>query len=238
MIEVDTEAVSLRISIGEQAALKHLVRREANSGNHIRRGEGGLLHLREVVFRITIELHYANFDQRVVSLGPDFGQIKRIVLVCLCLFLCHDLDEERPTRKISTLDCLEEIPAIALPIICHNRSGSFVREILNTLLCAEVELHPCAPVVGIDHREGVASEAMHMPEGLGNSAVGHDNRDLMECLGKKSPEVPVILSAPKTGARVALDGVVQVREAQRIAKEERLEYCFRRCPNFRPRCRT
>src|ERR1700736_5412749 len=134
VIEVNTEAVSLGISIREQAALEHLVRREANSGNHIRRREGGLFHLCEVVFRITIELHYANFDQWVVSLGPDFGQIKRIVLVCLCLFLCHYLDEERPTRKISTFNCLQQIPAMALPILCHKGSSSFVREIFNTLL--------------------------------------------------------------------------------------------------------
>src|ERR1700693_2098424 len=61
---------------------------------------------------------------------------------------------------------------------------------------------------------------MHMPERLWNSAVGHDDWDLMECLWKKSPEVPVILSAPKTGAGVALDSVVEVREAQRIAEEK------------------
>src|SRR5712671_5703826 len=107
VIEVNTEAVSLGISVREQPALKHLVGREANSWNHIRRGEGGLLHLCEEVVRITIELHYANFDQRVVCLGPDFGQIKRIVLVCLCLFLCHYLDEQRPTRKISIVDRLK-----------------------------------------------------------------------------------------------------------------------------------
>src|SRR5207302_4954349 len=109
---------------------------------------------------------------------------------------------------------------MALPIMCHNRSSSFVREIFNTLLCAEVELHPSALVLGIDHREGVTSEAMHMPEGLWNSAVGHDDCDLMECLWKKTPEVPVILSAPKAGAGVPLDRVVEVREAQRIAKEK------------------
>src|SRR5260221_1219758 len=120
--EVNTEAVSLGICIREQAALEHLVRREANSGNHIRRGEGGLLHLGEVVFRITIELHYANFGQWVVSLGPDFVQIKRIVLVGLCLVLGHYLDEERRTRKISTFDCLQQISAMALPIVCHNSS--------------------------------------------------------------------------------------------------------------------
>src|SRR6266403_5412562 len=109
---------------------------------------------------------------------------------------------------------------MAFPIICHNRSSSFVREIFNTLLCAKVELHPNALVLGIDHREGVTSEAMHMPEGLWNSAVGHDDCDLMERLWKKSPEVPVILSTPKTGVRVALDRVVEVREAERIAKEK------------------
>src|ERR1700750_2902530 len=101
---------------------------------------------------------------------------------------------------------------MALAIIRHNRSSSFVREILNTLLCAEVELHPSALVLGIDHREGVTSEKMHIPEGLWNSPVGHDDCDLMECLWKKSPEIPVILSAPKTSAGVALNSVVEVGE--------------------------
>src|SRR4051812_45787948 len=99
---------------------------------------------------------------------------------------------------------------MALAIICHKCSSSLVREILNTLLCAEVELHPSALVLRIDHREGVTSEKMHMPEGLWNSPVGHDDCDLMECLWKKTPEVPVILSAPKTRAGVALDGVAEV----------------------------
>src|SRR5712671_6117948 len=109
---------------------------------------------------------------------------------------------------------------MALPILCHNRSSSLVREIFNPLLCAEVELHPGALVLGIDHREGVTSEEMHIPEGLWNSAVGHDDCDLVERFRKKTPEVPVILSAPKTGAGVAFDSVVEVREAQRIAEKE------------------
>jgi hypothetical protein len=59
-----------------------------------------------------------------------------------------------------------------------------------------------------------------MPEGLWNSAIGHDDCHLMERLGKKSPEVPVILSALKTGAGGALNSVVEIREAQRIAEEK------------------
>src|ERR1700722_4842929 len=109
---------------------------------------------------------------------------------------------------------------VAFPILRHNRGCSFVREIFNTLVRSEVELHPRALVLGINHREGMTSEQMHMPEGLGNSAIRHDNGDLMESLWKKSPEVPVILSAPKAGAGVALSSVVEVREAQRVAEEE------------------
>src|SRR5260221_9166130 len=71
VIEVNTEAGSLGISIREQTALQHLVRRKANSGNHIRQGEGGLVHLSEEIFRITFALHYANFDYGVISLGPN-----------------------------------------------------------------------------------------------------------------------------------------------------------------------
>src|ERR1700722_8268886 len=104
---------------------------------------------------------------------------------------------------------------MALPIICHNSSSRFVRQILDSLLCPKVELHPGTLVLGIDHREGVTSKKVHMPEGPRNSTVGHDDRDLMERLRKKRPEVPVILGAPKTGAGISLDGVVEVRETQR-----------------------
>src|SRR3981189_4001460 len=61
---------------------------------------------------------------------------------------------------------------------------------------------------------------MHMPEGLWNSAVGHDDGDLMECLWKKRPDGPVSLGAAQTGAGIALDRVVEVREAERIAEEK------------------
>jgi hypothetical protein len=60
----------------------------------------------------------------------------------------------------------------------------------------------------------------------------------MKRLGKKSPEVPIVLSAPKTGAGVALNSVVEIREAQRIAEEKDWNIVSDDCPNFRLRCRT
>ena len=47
-----------------------------------------------------------------------------------------------------------------------------------------------------------------------------DDRDLVQRLGQQCPEIPVIVGAAHPGARVALDRVVEVGEAQRIAEEE------------------
>ncbi|MNL13283.1 hypothetical protein D3C87_1341860 [compost metagenome] len=42
----------------------------------------------------------------------------------------------------------------------------------------------------------------------------------MQRLGQAGPEVPVVVGAAQAGARVALDGVVQVGEFQRVTQEE------------------
>src|ERR1700728_1525117 len=109
---------------------------------------------------------------------------------------------------------------MALPIIGHDRSRGLVRKILDTLLGPEVELYPGTLVPGIDHREGMAPEEMHVSKRLWNATVGHDDGDLVECLWKQRPEVPVILRTAKAGAGIALDGVIEVRESQRIAEEK------------------
>src|SRR5277367_1398388 len=58
MVEVDPEPVALRVAIGEQPALQHLVRGETDTRHHIGQREGGLLHVREEVARIAVELHH------------------------------------------------------------------------------------------------------------------------------------------------------------------------------------
>ena len=51
-------------------------------------------------------------------------------------------------------------------------------------------------------------------------AVAHRDRDLVQRLGQRGPEVPVVARAAQVGARVALHGVVEVRELERVAQEE------------------
>ena len=54
----------------------------------------------------------------------------------------------------------------------------------------------------------------------GNAAIAHHDGHLVQRLGQRGPEVPVIARAAQVRARIALHGVVQVRELERIAQEE------------------
>src|SRR5438552_482874 len=63
---IDPEPVPLCISIREQPALEHLVRREADTGNDVRRRESSLFRLRKEVVWIAIQFHLPHFDQWVV----------------------------------------------------------------------------------------------------------------------------------------------------------------------------
>ena len=53
--------------------LKHLVRGCFNSRNHTGRVEGALLNLGEIIRRVAIQDHLANWDQRVFRMWPDLG---------------------------------------------------------------------------------------------------------------------------------------------------------------------
>jgi hypothetical protein len=66
----------------------------------------------------------------------------------------------------------------------------------------------------------VAAEAVHTTEGARDSTIAHDHSDLVQGLGDVSPEVPVAICAAHAGLRIALDGVVEIGELERITKEE------------------
>ena len=77
---VDAEAIALGVTVGEQPTLQHAIRREADAGHHVGRGEGGLLHVGEAVVRVLVELQHAHRDEQVVLVGPP-GEVRRVDLV-------------------------------------------------------------------------------------------------------------------------------------------------------------
>ncbi len=66
----------------------------------------------------------------------------------------------------------------------------------------------------------MAAEAVHVAEAARQAPVAHYHRHLVQRFRQRGPEVPVAIGAAQARARVALDGVVQVREFQRVAHEE------------------
>src|SRR3990172_6770723 len=83
-----------------------------------------------------------------------------------------------------------------------------------------MELDPVPFTFCVEEAEGVAAESVHVTVGSWYAAVAHDNGDLVQCLGKGSPEVPVVAGAAQVRAGIALHGVVEVGELQGIAQEK------------------
>jgi len=61
---------------------------------------------------------------------------------------------------------------------------------------------------------------MHVAERLRDSAIAHDNGDLVQRLRKVRPEIPVAVRAPHARPRITFDRVVEIRELERITKKE------------------
>src|SRR6267378_866298 len=93
---IDPESVPLCISIREKPALEHLVRREADTRNDVRRREGSLLDVRKEVLCVPIQFHLTHLDQRVVRMRPHLGQVERVNVIGVSILFVHDLHIERP----------------------------------------------------------------------------------------------------------------------------------------------
>lgn len=61
---------------------------------------------------------------------------------------------------------------------------------------------------------------MHVAKTLGNAAIGHDDRDLVQRLRQARPKVPIVISRTQSGSRIAFHGMVQVRKSKWIPEEK------------------
>jgi hypothetical protein len=134
--------------------------------------------------------------------------------------LLHDLYIQSPPRKVTALDAFKQVALITLTIVTNKHFGFSVREVLDSLLSLEGELNPVALAIRIDEAERMTTEAVHVTKRPGNAAVSHNDRHLMQCLGQKRPEIPVVIRASHSGPGIALDRMVQVWKLEGIAKEK------------------
>jgi hypothetical protein len=118
----------------------------------------------------------------------------------------HHLNEKRPARKISRLDRVEQVAAVAFAIAGDKGRSLGISEVLDSLLRAEMNLTQTRYSLAalINHRESVAALAVHVTEALRDAAVGHGDGDLVERIGQQRPEIQLLsaLRSPVRGSRL------------------------------------
>ncbi len=105
-------------------------------------------------------------------------------------------------------------------IFGYDSFGLFAREVAYALHGAEVKLDPMTLVLAVDEAVGMASETVHVTYAVGYSAIAHKDHHLMERLGIEGQEVPTGLVIAHVILGVALLGMYEVGEFDRIAYKE------------------
>jgi hypothetical protein len=107
LVVIGTESMSMSVGVAEKSSLKHLVERRLDSWHHVGRTVGYLLDLLEVILWVSVQFQDTNFDQRVLAMGPHFGNVEDIPLVILSILFGHHLNTEFPLWIIFSLDGIE-----------------------------------------------------------------------------------------------------------------------------------
>jgi hypothetical protein len=91
---------------------------------------------------------------------------------------------------------------MALAVLGDNRLSLGIGQVLDALLANQVELDPEALVPGVDEAEGVAAEAVHLAVGGRDGALAHGDGELVQSLGQRGPEIPVVLRSAQVRAGI------------------------------------
>lgn len=67
---IGTQAMPMSIAVGEEPTLQHLVRARLDTGYHVRRVEGHLFHVGEIVLGVAIQHQFAYRYQREFLVRP------------------------------------------------------------------------------------------------------------------------------------------------------------------------
>ena len=185
LIRIDADAIAVRVRIGEDPRLQHLVRRMTDAGYDIGGRERGLLDLSEIIFGIAVQLENADLDQRIIPVRPYFGEVERVVPVLADVALRHDLHRELPSREIAALDRLEQIALMGLAVVGDLLGGLGVGPVLDALHGLEMEFYPVPLVFGVDERVGMRAEAIDIAIALRQAAVRHQDGDLVQALRRQ-----------------------------------------------------
>jgi len=224
LLVVGTDAVTVGVGVGEEAGLQNGVGRGLNARRHVCRVESNLLDLGEVVLHVLVQEKLSDLAERELLLGPDVSQVEDVdpllLPEVLGLLGGHGLPADVPTRVVLALNgvvkvLLRVVGAVVGGILLGNEGGA--------LLALHVHLAVYPLAVLVDKLHCVASVTVHLTPAVGNTAVTHEDHDLVDRLGilrKVIPEDSGVIGVCEVGLRVTLLSVNEVRELGWVAQEE------------------
>jgi hypothetical protein len=175
--------------------------------------EGRLLHLSEEVLRVTVEDQLTIGDEWVVPMRPHLRHIEDVPGVLRLIPHGHDLHGGGPRGELAVLDGLEEVAGGGVEVAAAlHFSGLHSGEVSDALIAPVVELHPHSLPLGVDPLVSVGGEAVHVTVRGGDTAVGEEERELMDALRHQRGEVPKRVRVLQIRLRVTLLSVDEVRE--------------------------
>ena len=183
LVVVGTKTMAVGVGVVEEAALEHAIVAGFNSGNQVTRREGGLFGLSEVVFGVAVEGDLSDGDQRVVLVGPDFGDVEDIEAVVGGFLFGHCLHVPGPTGVVALGNLGVEVVGGPLGVNLALGSGLLSGEVLDALVSFVVRLDVVDLSLVVDPLEGVGGVSVHVAVAIGGSAVAHQDGDLVEGLG-------------------------------------------------------
>ncbi len=151
---------------------------------------------------------------------PDLGDVERVVRGLLGIGFRHDLDLHAPFREIAALDRFVQVVLGAFAVVGDDGGGFLVGPVLDALPCFQMELHPVTLIARTDQAERVAAVAVYVAEADRQAAIGEQDGDLVQAFRRQRPEIPHGGGRAQVGPGMALLGVDEVGEFQRVADEE------------------
>ena len=136
--------------VGEEAGLEDWIRGGFDAGDHVRRGEGNLLHLGKVVFAIAVEGEFAKATERNFLLRPYLCEIEDVPSEFFSLLWRKDLQVTGPTWVIAVLDSVEKVLSMPIRVFGGHIARFGIGKCLTALIRLAMNLHvvECAVWLG------------------------------------------------------------------------------------------
>jgi len=171
LLVIGAQAVAVGIGVGEEAGLQDGIGGGLDVRDEMGRREGGLFDLGEVVLGILVENKLSDGSERVLAVGPDFGEIENVVSEFLRLVGGHSLNIDLPGGGFSRLDGLKQGLSTMVGVLSGDFGSGGSIEGLKATVNAQVDLDVDEASIILEPLESMARISVLLMVAIRSAAV-------------------------------------------------------------------